>query len=156
MFDLVQSCLDSDITHETYDELLEGMTEVNAVKLRIGEKECLSLPIEEPKDLDMTTNGPINDEANFQLQIDSFLSNLKEQLSAFKQSFMAELSQFTDNFLQTQAADTDSNLTEKLFYDELKSKNTVISLLLDSLIKYYVEKRNIQIMTLGIFHQKNI
>ena len=61
MFDLVQSCLDSDITHETYDELLEGMTEVNAVKLRIGEKECSSLPIEEPKDLDMTTNGTIND-----------------------------------------------------------------------------------------------
>lgn len=84
------------------------------------------------------------------------MSNLKEQFSSFKQSFMAELSQFTDDFLQTQAADTDSNITEKLFYDELKSKNTVISLLLDSLIKYYVEKRNIQIMTLGIFHQKNI
>lgn len=69
---------------------------------------------------------------------------------------MGELSQCKDDFPQTQATDTDSNLTEKLFHDELKSKNTVINLLLDTLIKYYDEKRNIQIMTLGIFNQKNI
>ena len=50
VFDVVQSSLDSDITRETFDELLQN-TEVHAVKLRtIGERECLFLPKEEPKD----------------------------------------------------------------------------------------------------------
>ena len=67
VFDLVQSSLDSDITCETFDELLQDMIEVNALKLQtIGERECLSLPKEEPKDLDMTTNRTINDLATFQ------------------------------------------------------------------------------------------
>ena len=34
MLDLVQSSLDSDITRETFDELLQDMIEVNPVKLR--------------------------------------------------------------------------------------------------------------------------
>ena len=73
VFDLLQSSLDSDITREIFVELLQDMTEVNAVKLQtIGERECLSLPKEEPKDLDMTTNRTINDLAIFQLQLDNF------------------------------------------------------------------------------------
>ena len=43
------------------------MIEFNAVKLpTIGERDCLSLPKEGPKDLDMTTNSMINDLATFQ------------------------------------------------------------------------------------------
>ena len=85
VFDLVQSSLDSDITRETFDELLQDMIEVNVVKSRtIGERECLSLPKEEPKDLDMTTNRTINNLATFQLQLDNFKSNLKEQFNSFK------------------------------------------------------------------------
>ena len=57
VFDLVQSFLDSDITHKTFDELLQSIIEVNAVKWRtIGESQCLSLPKEEPKYLAMATN----------------------------------------------------------------------------------------------------
>ena len=56
VFDLVQSFLDSDITHKTFDELLQNIIEVNGVKWRtIGESKCLSLLKEEPKYLDMVT-----------------------------------------------------------------------------------------------------
>ena len=45
VFDLVLSSLDSDIIRETFDELLQDIIKVNAVKLRTkGERECLSLP----------------------------------------------------------------------------------------------------------------
>ena len=145
-FDLVQGSLDSDITRETFDELLQDMIEVNAVKLRtIGKRECLSLPKEKPNDLDMKTNRTINDLATFQLQLDNFKSSLKEQFSSLKQSFIAEVSQFKIYFLQKQATHTDGNTTEKLFqqmekeisflHDEL---NTVINLLLETLIKYKI------------------
>ena len=116
VFDLVQSSPDSDITRETFDELLHDIIEVNAVKLRtIGERECLSLPKEESKDLDMTTNKTINDLATFQLQLDNFKSSLKAQFSSFKQSLIAEVSQFKNHFLQKQATNTDGKSTEKLF-----------------------------------------
>ena len=86
--DLVQSSLDSDITRETFDELLQDIIELNAVKLRTtGERQCLSLPKEQPKDLDITINKTIIDLATFQLQLDNFRSSLKEQFSSFKQSF---------------------------------------------------------------------
>ena len=143
VFDLVQSSLGSDITREAFDELLQDMIEVNAVKLRtLGERECLSLPKEEPKDLDMTTNRTISDLATFQLQLDNFKSRPKEQFSSFKQSFIAAVSQFKNDFLQKQATNTDRNTIEKLFqqmvkeisflHDELKNKNTVINLLLET------------------------
>ena len=82
------------------------MIEVNVVNLRtIGERKCLSLPKEEPKDLDMATNRAINDLTIFQLQLDNFKLSLKD--------------------------------------DGLKSKNTVINLLLETLIKYKDEIRSI-------------
>ena len=100
VFDLVQSSLDRDITRMAFDELLQDMIEVNVVKLRtIGERKCLSLPKEEPKDLDMTRNRTINDLAAFQLHLNNFKSSLKEQFSSFKQSFIAEVSQFKNDFL---------------------------------------------------------
>ena len=93
VFGLVQSSLDSDITRDTFDELLQDMIEVIAIKLRtIGETEFLSLPKEGPKDLDMTTNRTINDLATFQLQLDNFKPSLKEQFRSFKQSFIAKVS----------------------------------------------------------------
>ena len=126
------------------------MIEVNAVKLRtIGERQCLSLPKEEPKDLDMTTNRIINDLATFQLQLENFKSSLKEQFSSFKQSFIAEVLQFKNEILRKQATHTYGNITEKLFqqmekeisllHDELKSKNTVM----ETLSKYTDEMKNI-------------
>ena len=79
------------------------MIEVNAVKLRtIGERQCLSLPKEEPKDLDMTTNRIINDLATFQLQLDNFKSSLKKQFSSFRQSFIAEVLQLKNEILRKQ------------------------------------------------------
>ena len=154
MFDLVQSSLDNDITLETFDELLQDMIEVSAVKLRtIRERECLSLPKEETKDLDMTANRTINDLATFRLQLDNFKSSLEEDFNSFKQSFIAEVLSFKNDFLQKQATNTDGNTTEKLFqqmekyifflHDELKSKSTVINILLETLIRYKDEIRNI-------------
>lgn len=126
------------------------MTEVNAVKLRtVGERQYLSLPKEEPKDLDMTTKRIINNLATFQLQLENFKSSLKEQFSSFKQSFLAEVLQFKNEVLRKQATYSDGNITEKLFqqmekeisllHDKLKSKNTVINLSLETLSKYTVK-----------------
>ena len=57
VIDVVQSSLNIEITREAFDELLRDTIEVNAVKLqKIAERECLSLPKEEPKDLNMTTS----------------------------------------------------------------------------------------------------
>ena len=150
VFDLVQSSLDSDFTRETFDELLQDMIEINAVKLRrIGERECLSLPKEEPKDLGMTTNRTINDLATFQLELDNFKSTLKEQFSSFKQSFIAEFRSskmiFYKNrqrILTETPQKSYSNKWKKKFLFHMM-KNTVINLLLKTLIKYKDEIRNI-------------
>ena len=84
-----QRSLDSDVTREIFDNLPQDMIEVDIVKLQtIGERECLSLPKEEPKDLDMATNRTMNNLVTFQLQLRSFKSSLKEQFSFFRQSFI--------------------------------------------------------------------
>ena len=67
---------------------------------------------------------------------------------------MAEVSQFKNDFLPKQATHTDEKSTEKLFHqtekeisslhDELKSKNSVTNLLLETLIKYKYKKRIIK------------
>ena len=58
VFHLVQTSLDTDITRETFDELLQNMVESKAVKLRtVGDRECLSLPKEEAKDGDAINNN---------------------------------------------------------------------------------------------------
>ena len=93
----------------------------------------------------MATNRTINNLATFQLQFEKFTSNLNEQFSYFKQLFIDEVLQFKNDFLQKQAMHTGGSATEKLFHqmeneisflhDELKSKNTVINFLLETLIK---------------------
>ena len=86
VFDLVQSFLDSDITHKTFDELLQNIIEVNAVKwLTIGESECLSLPKEEPKYLDMVTKQEHKRFSHFSITAWKSHISLKEQSGSFKQ-----------------------------------------------------------------------
>ena len=98
VFDLYQSSLDTDITRETFDELLQNVVESNAVKLQtIGDRGCLSLPKEEAKDADTITNKNKSDLEVFQLQLEKFKSSLYEQFSSFKQSFITEVSQFKVN-----------------------------------------------------------
>ena len=44
VFDLVQTSLDTDITHDVFDELLQNIVQINAIKLwTIGDREYLSL-----------------------------------------------------------------------------------------------------------------
>ena len=58
VFDLVQTSLDTDITRETFDELLQNMVESKVVKSKtVGDRECLSLPKEEAKDGDAINNN---------------------------------------------------------------------------------------------------
>ena len=93
VFDRVQTSLDTDITRETFDELLQNAVENHAVKLRtIGDRECLSLPKEEAKDADTISNRTKSDLEVFQLQLDKFKSSLYEQFNSFKQSFITEVS----------------------------------------------------------------
>ena len=102
----------------------------------------------------MVTNRTINNLATFQLQFEKFTSSLNEQFSYFKQLFIDEVLQFKNDFLQKQAMHTGGSTTKKLFHqmeneisflhDELKSKNTVINFLLETLIKWKYEKRNIK------------
>ena len=62
VFDLVQTSLNTDITRETFDELLQNMVESKVVKLTaVGGRECLSPPIEEAKDGDAINNRTKSD-----------------------------------------------------------------------------------------------
>ena len=138
VFDLVQTSLDTDITRETFDELLQNMAESKAVKLRtVGDRECLSLPKEEAKDGDAINNRTKSDLEVFQLQLDKLKSSLYEQFSSFKQSFITEVSQFKSDFLYQKSTRNDQNTMEKLLHqmekeltflnEELKSKNSIIT-----------------------------
>ena len=149
------------------------MVESNAVKLRtIGDRECLSLPKEETKDADAINNRTKSDLEVFQLQLDKFKSRLYEQFSPFKQSFITEVSQFKRDFLCKKSTRNDENTTEKLLHqmekeitflqEELKSKNTIITLLLENAVinlKIIITMKtrvSIQIMTSELFSQKKI
>ena len=139
VFDLAQTSLDTDITRETFDKLLQNMVESNAVKLQtIGDRECLSLPKQEAKDADAINNRTKSDLEVFQLQLGKFKSSLYEQFTSFKQPFTTEVSQFKSDFLCKKSARNDENTTEKLLHqmeitflhEEIKIKNTIITLLL--------------------------
>ena len=92
VFDLVQSSLDTDITRETFDELLQNMAESKAVKLRaVGDREYLSLPKEEAKDGDAIINRTKSDLEVFYLHIEKFNLSLYEQFSSFNHSFITEV-----------------------------------------------------------------
>ena len=81
----------------------------------------------------------------FQLQLDKFKSGLYEQFNSFKQSFITEVSQFKSGFLCKKLNRNDENTTRKLLHqmkkeitflhEELKSKNTIITLLLENVVK---------------------
>ena len=82
-----------------------------------------------------------------QLQLDKFESSLYEQFNPFKHSFITEVSQFKSDFLCQKSTRNDqkSFFMEKLLHqmekeinflhEELKSKNTIITLLLEKVIK---------------------
>ena len=139
VFDLVQTSLDTGITRETFDELLQNVIENKVVKLRtVGDRECLSLPKEEAKDGDAINNRTKSDLEVFQLQLDKFKSSLYEQFNSFKHSFITEVSQFKSDLLCQKSTRNDQNTMEKLLHlmekeitlihEELKSKNTIITL----------------------------
>ena len=81
----------------------------------------------------------------FQLQLDKFKLSLSEQFSSFKQSFITEVLQIKSEFLRKESTGSDENTTEKLFHqmekeitfqhEDLKSKNIIITLLLQNLVK---------------------
>ena len=146
VFDLVQTSLNTDITRETFDELLQNMVESKVVKLTaVGGRECLSPPIEEAKDGDAINNRTKSDLEVFQLQLDKFKSSLYEQFNSFKHSFITEVSQFKSDLLCQKSTRNDQNTMEKLLHqmekeinflhEELKNKNTIITLLLQKVIK---------------------
>ena len=122
------------------------MVESKAVKLRtVGDRECLSLPKEEAKDGDAINNRTKSDLEVFQLQLDKFKSSLYEQFNSFKHSFITEVSQFKSDLLCQKSTRNDQNTMEKLLHqmekeitflhEELKSKNTIITLLLENVVK---------------------
>ena len=139
VFDLDQTCLDTGITRETFDELLQNMVESKVVKSRtVGDRESLSLPKEEAKDGDVINNTTKSDLEVFKLQLDKFKSSLYEQFNSFKHSFITEVSQFKSDLLCQKSTRNDQNTMEKLLHlmekeitfihEELKSKNTIITL----------------------------
>ena len=68
--------LATDITRETFDELLQNMVESNAFKLRtVRDRECLSLPKEEAKDA-----ISINNRTKSDLEVFKFKSSLYKLL----------------------------------------------------------------------------
>ena len=113
------------------------MVESKAVKLpTVEDRECLSLPKEKAKYGDLEV---------FQLQLDKFKPSLYEQFSSFRHSFITEVLQFKSDFLCQKSTRNDQNTMEKLLHqmekeitflhDELKSKNTIITVLLENVVK---------------------
>ena len=116
VFDLAQISLDTGITRETFNELLQNMVESKAIKLRtVGDRECLSLPKEEAKDGNTINNRIKSDLEVFQLQLDKFKLSLYEQFSSFKHSFITEVSQFKSDFLCQKSTRSDQNTMESFF-----------------------------------------
>ena len=153
VFDLVQTSLDPEITRKTFDEL-QNMVESNAVNLRaIGDRECLSLSKEQAKDADAINNRTKKGFEVFQLQLGKFESSLYEQFISYEQSFITHVSQFKSDFLYKKSTRNVQNSTEKLLHqtekkitflhEELKSKNIIITLLLESVVKLKDESRSI-------------
>ena len=153
VFDLVQTSLDPEITRKTFDEF-QNMVESNAVNLRaIGDRECLSLSKEQAKDADAINNRTKKGFEVFQLQLGKFESSLYEQFISYEQSFITHVSQFKSDFLYKKSTRNVQNLTEKLLHqtekkitflhEELKSKNIIITLLLESVVKLKDESRSI-------------
>ena len=145
--------MDPEITRKTFDEL-ENMVESNAVNLRaIGDRECLSLSKEQAKDADAINNRTKKGFGVFQLQLGKFESSLYEQFISYEQSFITDVSQFKSDFLYKKSTRNVQNSTEKLLHqtekkitflhEELKSKNIIITLLLESVVKLKDESRSI-------------
>ena len=127
------------------------MVESKAVKLgTVRDRECLSLSIVEAKDGDAINNRTKSYLEVFRLQLDKFKSSLFEQFSSSKQSFTTEFSQFKSDFLCQKSIRNDQNAMEKLLHqmekkitflhEELKSKNTIITLLLEDVVKLREKK----------------
>ena len=115
-FVLDQTSLDTDISRETFDELLQNMVESKILKLRtFGDRECLFLPKEEAKDGDAISSRTKSDLEVFQLQVDKCKSSLCEQFN-FKHSFITEVSQFKSGFLCQKSTRNDQNAMEKLLH----------------------------------------
>ena len=116
VFHLAQTSLDTGITRETFNELLQNIVESKAVKLRtVGDREYLSLPKEEAKDGNTINNRIKSDLEVFQLQLDKFKLSLYEQFSSFKHSFITEVSQFKSDFLCQKSTRSDQNTMESFF-----------------------------------------
>ena len=173
VFDQVQTSLDTDISRKIFDEVLQNMVESNAVKWRtFGDRECLSLLYsistliskKEAEDADAIENRTKSDLEVFQLQLDKFKSSFYEQFSSFKRSFITEISQFKSDFLCKKSNRNDENTTEKeitFLHEELKSKNTIITLSLENVLKLKIiitmkTEVSIQIMTSKLLSQKKI
>ena len=113
----------------------------------VGHGESLSPPKEDAKDDDAIINRTKSDLEVFQLQLGKFKSSLYEKFSSFKHSFITEVSQFKGDFLCQKSTRNDqkSFFMEKLLHqmekeinflhEKLKSKNTIITLLLEKFIK---------------------
>ena len=92
------------------------------------------------------------------------------KFSSFKQSFITEVSQFKSDFVCKKSTRNDENTTEKLLHqmekeitflhEELKIKNTIITLLLENVkykLKIIITMKtgvSIQIMTSNLLSQK--
>ena len=73
------------------------------------------------------------------------MSSLYGQFNSFKHTFITDVSQFKTDFLCQKSTRNDQNIMEKLLHqmekeitflhEELKSKNTIITLLLENVVK---------------------
>ena len=91
VFDLVQTSLDTDINHETLDELFQNMVESKVIKLRaVGDRECLSLTKEGAKDGDAINNRTKTDLEVFRLQLAKYKLSIYELFNSFQHSFITK------------------------------------------------------------------
>ena len=141
----MKDSIDGDtVTKETSDKLLNQLINCNLVKLNtIGNRECLSLPIESNK---RNQQNQLENHFNVENCFKNLKSVITDEIESLKKYLLKEVIIFKNELLQSSIAKTPENHSLRLIghlesqilflQRELKEKHQLVSSLLDQISKY--------------------
>ena len=132
------------VTKKTSDKLLNQLINCNLVKLNtIGNRECLSLPIESNK---RNQQNQLENHFNVENCLKNLKSVITDEIESLKKYLLKEVIIFKNELLQSSIAETPENHSLRLIghlesqilflQRELKEKHQLVSSLLDQISKY--------------------
>ena len=151
VFRLVQESVESEITKEIFEELLDALVESNSVKIKLlGTRTCLSLPkmnqdsnSKESSDETLASNDVLAISENEELI--KFKNYKIEEFDALKSSFFVGVNSFKNKHLNSYLNDIFINNSERLIKqlqdninflrEQLKNKDEIVNSLLQQLSK---------------------